>query len=66
MKKWYAAEYGGQLVIGQIFAVVKDGMILRFRWGCAFRTEQFVCMDQILGEVPDPRWLGWFFRIFER
>ncbi|MDE2107546.1 MAG: hypothetical protein KGL39_60695 [Patescibacteria group bacterium] len=62
---WLYAEYGFSLVVGQVVARVKNGYLMRFRWGNPYRTTQFVHDCAIFGKAKDPRWLSRFTKLFK-
>lgn len=65
--RWFYAEYGFDVVVGQCVARVRNGgYMLRFRWGNPYRTTQLVEANQILGEAKDPRWLSRLLRLVNR
>lgn len=55
--RWFYADYGWRVVVGQCVYRKGPHCLLRFRWGNPYRTVQKVYAHDVLGPAPDPRWL---------
>jgi len=55
--QWFAARYGFEVVQGRCKAILPSGLMLSFRWGLLWRETFFIEYSQILGRVPDPRFI---------
>ena len=64
--RWFYAEYGDRIVLGQYVGMTKyGGSLLRFRHGHPFRTVHLIPEHRMFNEALDPRWLAKFSRLID-